>query len=118
MVDIVMLYTELRMVKSILLIGVIIILQVLVWKYPMKVGVIITMVWLNGSDLTVQIATNPLNNSKVYKLWGNIMNICPECGENTLQMDGGCMICLSCGYSKCDMWGVKQWKISFQIIQS
>ena len=31
------------------------------------------------------------------------MNICPECGENTLQVDGGCMNCLSCGHSKCDM---------------
>ena len=27
---------------------------------------------------------------------------CPECGEKTLQMAGGCMQCSNCGYSKCD----------------
>ena len=27
---------------------------------------------------------------------------CPECGERTLQMTGGCMQCSNCSYSKCD----------------
>lgn len=27
---------------------------------------------------------------------------CPECGEKTLQMTGGCMQCSNCSYSKCD----------------
>ena len=27
---------------------------------------------------------------------------CPECGERTLQMTGGCMQCINCAYSKCD----------------
>lgn len=34
----------------------------------------------------------------------NVMGLkeCPECGEKTLQMAGGCMQCSNCGYSKCD----------------
>ena len=28
-------------------------------------------------------------------------NSCPECG-NTLNNEGGCNICIFCGYSKCD----------------
>jgi len=31
------------------------------------------------------------------------MSICPECKQETLRMEGGCMTCTSCGYSKCDM---------------
>ena len=27
---------------------------------------------------------------------------CPECGERTLQMTGGCMQCSNCSYSKCE----------------
>ena len=29
------------------------------------------------------------------------MQICPECGEETLAFEGGCNTCKSCGYSKC-----------------
>lgn len=34
----------------------------------------------------------------------NVMGLkeCPECGERTLQMTGGCMQCTNCSYSKCD----------------
>lgn len=28
---------------------------------------------------------------------------CPECKNNTLRIEGGCMECMSCGYSKCDV---------------
>jgi ribonucleoside-diphosphate reductase alpha chain len=37
------------------------------------------------------------NESKVIGL-----KECPECGEKTMQMSGGCMQCTNCGYSKCD----------------
>ena len=26
---------------------------------------------------------------------------CPECGSKSLRLDGGCMSCLSCGWSAC-----------------
>lgn len=31
----------------------------------------------------------------------NIINKCPQCGEELIQ-EGGCIICKSCGWSKCD----------------
>ena len=27
---------------------------------------------------------------------------CPECGEKTLMMTGGCMQCSNCSYTKCE----------------
>lgn len=27
---------------------------------------------------------------------------CPECGEKTLMMTGGCMQCSHCSYTKCE----------------
>ena len=26
---------------------------------------------------------------------------CPECGSKSLRLDGGCMSCISCGWSAC-----------------
>ncbi len=36
------------------------------------------------------------NNSKI----GNVVGVCPDCG-GALRHEEGCMICRSCGYSKC-----------------
>ena len=29
------------------------------------------------------------------------LQICPNCGSKALRLDGGCMSCLSCGWSAC-----------------
>ena len=29
------------------------------------------------------------------------LNVCPNCGTSSLRLDGGCMSCLSCGWSAC-----------------
>lgn len=31
----------------------------------------------------------------------NGLKVCPHCGGKTLRLDGGCMSCLSCGWSAC-----------------
>ena len=30
------------------------------------------------------------------------MGACPECGSSTIEYEGGCFVCRSCGYSECD----------------
>ena len=46
------------------------------------------------------IAENEEEEVEEQKIMG--LKECPECGEKTLQMAGGCMQCSNCGYSKCD----------------
>ena len=29
------------------------------------------------------------------------LKVCPNCGSKALRLDGGCMSCLSCGWSAC-----------------
>ena len=29
------------------------------------------------------------------------LEVCPNCGSKSLRLDGGCMSCLSCGWSAC-----------------
>ena len=29
------------------------------------------------------------------------LKVCPTCGSKSLKLDGGCMSCLSCGWSAC-----------------
>ncbi|MBE0478088.1 vitamin B12-dependent ribonucleotide reductase [Candidatus Aerophobetes bacterium] len=31
-----------------------------------------------------------------------IMGACPECGSSSIEHEGGCLVCRSCGYSECD----------------
>ena len=49
---------------------------------------------LPKSDSTVGISRS--NNSKA----GNIVGVCPDCGGALWHVEG-CMVCKSCGYSKC-----------------
>ena len=37
---------------------------------------------------------------KTKKISGNIVGVCPDCGS-ALRHEEGCMVCRSCGYSKC-----------------
>ena len=45
-----------------------------------------------------------VNNKKEETKQHNIMGLekCPECGEKTLMMTGGCMQCSNCSYTKCE----------------
>lgn len=42
-----------------------------------------------------------VKNEKVERIEKEEGMVCPECGEKTLSMQGGCNVCTSCGYSKC-----------------
>ena len=42
-----------------------------------------------------------VKNEKVERIEKEGGMACPECGEKTLSMQGGCNVCTSCGYSKC-----------------
>jgi len=45
-----------------------------------------------------------VNNRKEENKQHGIMGLekCPECGEKTLMMTGGCMQCSNCSYTKCE----------------
>ena len=30
------------------------------------------------------------------------LETCPECGEDSVKHESGCLVCSSCGYSKCE----------------
>ena len=53
---------------------------------------------LNGEQPKVKNKKEVENNIVENK--GNI--VCPECKKKTLSMQGGCNVCTSCGYTKCD----------------
>ena len=42
-----------------------------------------------------------VENERVEKVKKEEGVACPECGEKTLSMQGGCSVCTNCGYSKC-----------------
>jgi len=33
---------------------------------------------------------------------GRKIGACPECGSSTIEYEGGCFVCKSCGYSECE----------------
>lgn len=37
----------------------------------------------------------------------NPVNACPSCGDE-LQFEGGCMVCKSCGWSRCERWPIRR----------
>ena len=53
---------------------------------------------LNGEQPKVKNKKEVENNIVENK--GNI--VCPECKKKTLSMQGGCNVCTSCGYTRCD----------------
>ncbi|MBM7581687.1 ribonucleoside-diphosphate reductase alpha chain [Caldicoprobacter guelmensis] len=52
---------------------------------------------LSDSDSSVDLPAGSLENSGKLQKKGQK---CPECGA-TMEHDGGCVVCRSCGYSKC-----------------
>lgn len=48
--------------------------------------------------------SNPVKNAllKTDKPSSNSLTVCPECGEETLIFEGGCVSCPSCGWTKCE----------------
>ena len=43
------------------------------------------------------------NEKKLTEL-GESLKVCPKCGQRTLKLENGCLVCINpeCGYSKCD----------------
>lgn len=54
--------------------------------------------WLWNSDGRIDFMQTPEKTKPKQK---NKINKCPQCGEELIQ-EGGCIICKSCGWSKCD----------------
>ena len=48
-------------------------------------------------DTEVKLVEQPQNDNKMSYKAGT----CPECGAE-LEAQGGCFVCLECGYSKCE----------------
>lgn len=69
---------------------------------PMAVGNALLEMW---KEMQEELINKPVQNNTeiVYKKADNTVNShkCPECGE-PITHEGGCNICKSCGWSKCD----------------
>ena len=46
--------------------------------------------------LEEEVKEAPKNETQEHEL-----EVCPFCGSHSLRRDGGCMSCLSCGWSAC-----------------
>ncbi len=57
-----------------------------------------------NKEFQVMFKAMTMFEEEVEEEENNVMGLkeCPECGERTLQMTGGCMQCTNCSYSKCD----------------
>lgn len=69
---------------------------------PMAVGNALLEMW---KEMQIEIAIKPVkskeNKTDEIKLETHSTQKCPECGE-PITHEGGCNICKSCGWSKCD----------------
>ena len=53
-----------------------------------------------STDSSVQVDTGGVSKTGTMKKAGNIVGVCPDCGGALWHIEG-CMVCRSCGYSKC-----------------
>lgn len=53
-----------------------------------------------STDSSVQVDTGGASKTGTMKKAGNIVGVCPDCGGALWHIEG-CMVCKSCGYSKC-----------------
>ena len=70
----------------------------------MAVGYALKEMWeeFQGKEMKPkEIKTTPAKGKKGEKVMKTNYSTCPECGEQ-LSFEGGCNICKSCGYTKCD----------------
>ena len=71
---------------------------------PMAVGYALKEMWeeFQGKEMKPkEIKTTSAKDKKGEKVMKTNYTTCPECGEQ-LSFEGGCNICKSCGYTKCD----------------
>lgn len=76
---------------------------------PMAIGNALVDMWremqedIGEVEEVKEVKANPVtkDKTKAKKAEPTKANPCPECGE-PLTFEGGCNICKSCGYSKCD----------------
>ena len=54
-----------------------------------------------GKEMKPKIKLNEKEGKKILNTIRTLRPFCPECGE-PLIFEGGCNICKSCGYTKCD----------------
>ena len=70
---------------------------------PMAVGYALKEMWeeFQGKEMKPKIKLNEKESKKILNTIRTLRSFCPECGE-PLIFEGGCNICKSCGYTKCD----------------
>ena len=70
---------------------------------PMAVGYALKEMWeeFQGKEMKPKIKLNEKEGKKILNTIRTLRSFCPECGE-PLIFEGGCNICKSCGYTKCD----------------
>lgn len=70
---------------------------------PMAVGYALKEMWeeFQGKEMKPKIKLNEKEEKKILNTIRTLRPFCPECGE-PLIFEGGCNICKSCGYTKCD----------------
>lgn len=71
---------------------------------PMAVGYALKEMWeeFQGKEMKPkEIKTISIKDNKEKRNMNSNYATCPECGEQ-LTFEGGCNICKSCGYTKCD----------------
>lgn len=70
---------------------------------PMAVGYALKEMWeeFQGKEMKPKIKLNKKEGKKILNTIRTLRSFCPECGE-PLIFEGGCNICKSCGYTKCD----------------
>ena len=70
---------------------------------PMAVGYALKEMWeeFQGKEMKPKIKLNEKEGKKILNTIRTLRPFCPECGE-PLIFEGGCNICKSCGYTKCD----------------
>lgn len=70
---------------------------------PVAVGYALKEMWeeFQGKEMKPKIKLNEKEGKKILNTIRTLRSFCPECGE-PLIFEGGCNICKSCGYTKCD----------------
>ena len=58
--------------------------------------------YYNGNKNKEDKKENKKMEQQVESIYNNNKRICPDCGNDELSNEGGCVVCHNCGWSKCD----------------
>ena len=79
------------------------------WRHNLKgITVYVNNCERSGVLITEDAANKEIEETQVELVVeeptqdGKYSTVCPECGEPSNAVTGGCSVCLNCGYSKCN----------------